>query len=51
MAETIASSIPTSLEALRGAIAAFAEVGVDALVLWPCTPDLNQIDRLADLLG
>jgi hypothetical protein len=51
MAETIASSIPTSLEALRGAIAAFAEVGVDELVLWPCTPDLDQIDRLADLVG
>jgi hypothetical protein len=51
MAETIATSILTSLEALRGAIAAFAEVGVDELVLWPCTPDLDQIDRLADLVG
>ena len=51
MAETIASSVPTSLEALRGAIAAFAEVGVDELVLWPCTPDLDQIDRLAGLVG
>ena len=51
MAETIASSIPTSLEALRGAIATFAEVGVDELVLWPCTPDLDPMDRLADLVG
>jgi alkanesulfonate monooxygenase SsuD/methylene tetrahydromethanopterin reductase-like flavin-dependent oxidoreductase (luciferase family) len=51
LAETIARSIPTSLEALRGAIAAFAEVGVDELVLWPCTPDQDQIDRLADLVG
>jgi alkanesulfonate monooxygenase SsuD/methylene tetrahydromethanopterin reductase-like flavin-dependent oxidoreductase (luciferase family) len=51
MAETIARSIPTSLEALRGAIAAFAEVGMDEVVLWPCTPDLDQIDRLADLVG
>lgn len=51
MAETIAGSIPTSLEALRGAIDAFAQVGVDELVLWPGTPDLDQLDRLADLVG
>jgi hypothetical protein len=29
LAETIARTIPTSLEALRGAITAFVEVGVD----------------------
>ena len=51
MAETIAGSIPTSLDALRGAIDAFAAADVDELVLWPGTPDLDQIDRLADLVG
>ena len=32
-------------------IGGFAEVGVDELVLWPCTPALDRIDRLADLVG
>jgi hypothetical protein len=24
---------------------------VDELVLWPCIPDLDQVDRLAELNG
>lgn len=51
MAEQIASSLPSTLEAVKGAIQAFADVGVDELICWPCIPELNQIDRLADLVS
>jgi alkanesulfonate monooxygenase SsuD/methylene tetrahydromethanopterin reductase-like flavin-dependent oxidoreductase (luciferase family) len=51
MAEQIASSVPSTPEAVKGAIQAFADVGVDELMCWPCIPDLDQVDRLADLIG
>ena len=51
MAEQIASSVPTTPEALKRAIQGFADIGVDELICWPCIPDLEQVDRLADLIG
>ena len=51
MAEQIANSVPATPEAVKGAIQAFADVGVDELMCWPCIPDLDQVDRLADLIG
>jgi alkanesulfonate monooxygenase SsuD/methylene tetrahydromethanopterin reductase-like flavin-dependent oxidoreductase (luciferase family) len=51
MAEQIAASIPTTPEAVKGITAAYAGIGMDELVFWPCVADLNQIDRLADLTG
>jgi alkanesulfonate monooxygenase SsuD/methylene tetrahydromethanopterin reductase-like flavin-dependent oxidoreductase (luciferase family) len=51
MAEQIASSVPSTPEAVKGAIQAFADVGVDELICWPCIPELDQVDRLADLIG
>jgi len=51
MAEQIASSVPSTPEAVKGAIQGFADVGADELICWPCIPDLDQIDRLADLIG
>ena len=51
MAEQFASSIPTTPEAVKGAIQAFADVGVDELICWPCVPNLDQVDRLADVIG
>src|SRR6266487_6608739 len=50
MAEQFASSIPTTPEAVKGAIQAFADVGVDELICWPCVPNLDQVDRLAELI-
>ena len=38
-------------QAVRGAIQPFADIGVDELMCWPCVPDLDQVDRLAVLLG
>lgn len=51
MADQIANSVPSSPEALKGAIQAFADIGMDELILWPCIPDLDQVDRLVDMLG
>jgi alkanesulfonate monooxygenase SsuD/methylene tetrahydromethanopterin reductase-like flavin-dependent oxidoreductase (luciferase family) len=51
MAEQIANGLPSTPEALKGAMQAFADVGVDELICWPCIPELEQIDRLADLVG
>jgi len=49
--EQFAGAIPSTPEAVKGAIQAFADVGVDELICWPCVPELDQVDRLADLLG
>lgn len=51
MVEQMAGSVPTTPEAVKGAIQAFADVGVDELICWPCIADLDQVDRLADLIG
>ena len=51
MADGFAASVPATPEAIRGMIGAFGAVGLDELVLWPCVPEPDQVDRLADLLG
>jgi len=51
MADQIANSVPSTPEALKAAIQAFADVGVDELICWPCIAELDQVDRLADLIG
>lgn len=51
MAEQIANGLPATPEAVKGAMQAFADVGVDELICWPCIPDLDQVDRLAELVG
>jgi alkanesulfonate monooxygenase SsuD/methylene tetrahydromethanopterin reductase-like flavin-dependent oxidoreductase (luciferase family) len=49
--EQFAHAIPTTPEAVKGTIQAYADIGVDELICWPCVPELDQIDRLADLFG
>ncbi len=51
LAERLASAIPTSPKAIKDSLRAFEDAGVDELLLWACIPDLDQVDRLADLLG
>jgi hypothetical protein len=41
----------TSPEAVKAAIRAYADVGADELVLRPCVAELDQVDRLADVIG
>jgi alkanesulfonate monooxygenase SsuD/methylene tetrahydromethanopterin reductase-like flavin-dependent oxidoreductase (luciferase family) len=49
--ERFASSVASTPEAVKGAIQAFTDIGVDELMCFPCIPDLDQVDRLADLIG
>jgi len=49
--EGIARALPTSIEAIKGAIQAYQDIGTDELILWPTTTDIEQIDQLADMLG
>ncbi len=49
-ADVIASNAVRSADAIRGAIAAFADAGVDEFILDPTVADLDQIDRLADIV-
>jgi hypothetical protein len=51
VADMMVNTLPSSPEAVKGAISAFADVGLDELVLWPCIPDLDQVDGLAKLVG
>ncbi len=49
--DMIAKNLPGTLEAVKGVIQAYADTGADELILWPTTPDLGQVDQLADMLG
>lgn len=49
-AEDLAKAVPSSPRAIKDTIAAFADVGMDELILKPCLAELDQVDRLADLL-
>jgi alkanesulfonate monooxygenase SsuD/methylene tetrahydromethanopterin reductase-like flavin-dependent oxidoreductase (luciferase family) len=48
--EGVASGAPRTPEAIRHTATAFEELGVDELVFDPTVPDLDQIDRLAEVL-
>lgn len=50
MAEQMASLVPSTPEALKAALRRFEEVGADELILWPCIPTLDQVDRLQELV-
>jgi alkanesulfonate monooxygenase SsuD/methylene tetrahydromethanopterin reductase-like flavin-dependent oxidoreductase (luciferase family) len=51
MADRLASSVPSTTEAVKGTIQAFSNVGVDELILWPTIPDLNQVELLARIIA
>ena len=50
-AEYIASNLPTTPAAVRQLIQQFADIGTDEFMLWPTISDLDQVDRLAELVG
>ncbi len=43
-------SMPATPEEVRQAIESRLQVGMDEIILWPCIPDLDQIDRAADIV-
>jgi len=50
-AQGIISALPTSPERVRERIQAYRDIGADELILWATIADLDQVARLADLVG
>lgn len=50
-AQQMAKNVPSTPEAVRSLIQAFTDLGVDELLIGPCIPELDQIARLADIVG
>jgi alkanesulfonate monooxygenase SsuD/methylene tetrahydromethanopterin reductase-like flavin-dependent oxidoreductase (luciferase family) len=50
-ADDMARTIPSSPEAVEEVIRGFGEVGADEVVCWPTVAELDQVDRLAELVG
>jgi alkanesulfonate monooxygenase SsuD/methylene tetrahydromethanopterin reductase-like flavin-dependent oxidoreductase (luciferase family) len=48
IATFIAAGALVSPEQVRGAVSAFAAAGCDELIMFPCDPDLGQVDLLAE---
>ena len=49
-AEGMARAIPSTPEAVQQAIEARLQIGADEVILWPCIPDLDQVDRAAEIV-
>ena len=50
-ADIVAAGAVKDAAAVRERVEAFAAAGCDELVLFPCDPDLAQVDLLADAIG
>lgn len=48
-ADQVAAGALTDPDAVRRTVGEFAEAGCDELILFPCSPDLDQVDRLAEV--
>jgi len=49
-AENLVSRMLSTPDVVKDAIDSFSEIGADELMLWPCVPELEQVDLLAQLL-
>jgi alkanesulfonate monooxygenase SsuD/methylene tetrahydromethanopterin reductase-like flavin-dependent oxidoreductase (luciferase family) len=50
-ADDMARSIPSSPETIEGLIQGFGDVGADEVVCWPTVAELDQVDRLAEIIS
>src|SRR5215207_3389256 len=50
-ADDMARSIPSSPKAIEGLIQGFGDVGADEVVCWPTVAELDQVDRLAEIIS
>jgi alkanesulfonate monooxygenase SsuD/methylene tetrahydromethanopterin reductase-like flavin-dependent oxidoreductase (luciferase family) len=50
-ADDMARSIPSTPEAVDDLIRGFGDAGADEVVCWPTVAELDQVDRLAELVG
>lgn len=51
VAERRRKTLPTTPDAVRATIARAGEMGVDELILRPCSAELEHLDRLVDILA
>lgn len=49
--EDMVAHLPTTAEAIQNLINAFANIGMDEVILWPSIAELDQVDRFAELVG
>ena len=47
----IVSTMPASPEEIATFIQSFIDAGADEVMLWPCIPELDQVERLAQIVG
>jgi alkanesulfonate monooxygenase SsuD/methylene tetrahydromethanopterin reductase-like flavin-dependent oxidoreductase (luciferase family) len=50
-AEVISKSVISSPQALKADIQAFADIGLDELLIFPCVSEMEQFDRLVDVIA
>jgi alkanesulfonate monooxygenase SsuD/methylene tetrahydromethanopterin reductase-like flavin-dependent oxidoreductase (luciferase family) len=50
-ADDMARSIPSSPEVVEGLIRGLGDAGADEVICWPTIAELDQVDRLAELVG
>ena len=48
--QRVAAGFATTREAIQQTIQAFAAIGADELMLWPTIAELDQVDRLAEVV-
>ena len=51
IADMIAAGAATDADTVRQYVQAFTDAGCDELILFPCSPDPNQVDLLADAIA
>jgi alkanesulfonate monooxygenase SsuD/methylene tetrahydromethanopterin reductase-like flavin-dependent oxidoreductase (luciferase family) len=49
--EEMALAIPSTPEAIEDLIQAFSRIGMDELVWWPTIAELDQVNRLAEVIS
>ncbi|GLV53379.1 luciferase [Dictyobacter sp. S3.2.2.5] len=49
-ADMVVQAASTTPAKVKTTIQQFADIGMDEMLFWPCIPELDQIDRLADLV-
>ena len=50
-ADDMARSIPSSPETIEGLIRGFGDIGADEVVCWPTVAELDQVERLAEIIS
>jgi alkanesulfonate monooxygenase SsuD/methylene tetrahydromethanopterin reductase-like flavin-dependent oxidoreductase (luciferase family) len=50
MVEPMISNLPMTIDAIKERIQAYEDIGAGEVIMWPCIPDLEQLDQLAELI-